>query len=64
MGRKPGDLSKPKKTSFERFSLKVDKIISTLIQMKPIADTPERKGFVYEKLSEFLNYQKDSEKNG
>lgn len=65
MSRKPGDTSnKPKKTALERFSLKIDKIISILIQMKPIAsDMPERKAFVYEKLSEFLNYQKESEKN-
>jgi len=50
---------KVKKTSHERFALKVDKIVSTLIQMKPIADSPEKKIFVYSNLKVCLQYAEE-----
>ena len=54
-----GSTPKPKKTTHERFALKVDKIVSTLIQMKPIADTPEKKTFVYSNLKICLQYAEE-----
>ena len=50
---------KKKKTTHERFSLKVDKLISILIQMKPIADTPQKKEFVYGNLKLCLTYAEE-----
>ncbi len=55
-------LKKISKTSSERFVIKVDKIISTLIQMKPMADTPEKKSMVYSQLKNWLEYQEILEK--
>ncbi len=52
-------VKKPSKTSSERFALKVDKLISTLIQMKPIADTPLKKEFVYGNLKACLQFAEE-----
>ena len=52
-------IQKVKKTTHERFALKVDKIVSTLIQMKPIADSPEKKTFLYSNLKAFLQYAEE-----
>ena len=52
-------VDKKKKTAHERFSLKVDKLISTLIQMKPIADSPHEKEFVYSNLKSCLIFAEE-----
>ena len=57
-------IKKPSKTLDQRFALKVDKIISTLIQMKPIADTSEKKTMVYSQMRFWLEYQEGLEKAG
>lgn len=50
-----------KRTPEERFSLKVDKLISTFIQMKPIANSPDKKSFVYSGLKSCLDFQQTLE---
>lgn len=52
-----GTSKRTPKTPSERYALKVDKIISALIQMKPLADTPEKKSMVYTNLKTWLEYQ-------
>jgi len=56
-----GSVKRSPKTSDERFALKVDKMISTLIQMKPLADSPEKKSMVYSNLKTWLEYQEGLE---
>lgn len=58
MPKKAGGI-KTSKTPDERFALKVDKIISTLIQMKPLCDNPDKKKRVYLNLKEWLEYQQE-----
>jgi len=59
MSKKIGEV---KKTSAQRFGLKVDKIISLLIQMKPLCDDAQKKSMVYSELKTWLTYQEELEK--